>query len=104
MAKQLIREINKYAKLYRDSNSGIAWIEDRSTGLGHSCHPNIAANGSVIGMKNLGYWDRKDRVVQSHGFKYNIDRFVIDRSDFLDVIVARYCRCKACLSSDRLLM
>ena len=98
MAKQLIREINKYTKLYRDDKNGIAWIEDGSTGFWHSCHPNIAANGSVIGMKNMGYWGKKDRVVQSHGFKYNIDRFIIDRNDPLDVIVARECRCQACLN------
>ena len=98
MARQMIRKINKYATLYRDDKNGIAWIEDGSTGLGHSCHPNIAANGSVIGMKNLGYWDRKDRIVQSHGFKYNIDRFVIDRNDDLDLIVAKECRCQACLN------
>lgn len=98
MARKMIRKINKYATLYRDDKSGIAWIEDRSTGLEHSCHPNIAASGSVIGMKNLGYWDRKDRVVQSHGFKYNISRFVIDRNDYLDLIVEKECRCQACLN------
>lgn len=28
MAKQFIREVNPYAKLYRDDKNGIAWIED----------------------------------------------------------------------------
>lgn len=55
MARKMIRKINKYATLYRDDKNGIAWIEDGSAGLEHSCHPNIAASGSVIGMKNLGY-------------------------------------------------
>ena len=37
--------------LYRDDKSGLAWVEDGSTGLGHSAHPNISATGSVKGMK-----------------------------------------------------
>lgn len=77
--KQLIKEINQYANLYRDSKTGIAWIEDGSTGLGHSCHPNIDKSGSVIGMKQRKYWDKSDRVLQSHGWKYNIDRLIVDK-------------------------
>lgn len=41
MAKKLIKEIRPYVKLYRDTNNGIAWIEDGSTGLGISVHPNL---------------------------------------------------------------
>lgn len=97
MAKQIIRKIDEYATLYRDDKNGISWIENGKTGLGHSCHANIGASGSVIGMKNLGYWDKEDRVVQSHGFKYNIDSFVIDKEDPYDVIVADECMCQGCL-------
>lgn len=97
MAKEFIREIHPYAKLYRDSVNGIAWIEDGSTGLGHSCHPNIDITGSVTGMKNLGYWGKSDKVARSHGFQYNISRFVIDRKNKLDLIVADECRCQECL-------
>lgn len=78
MAKKLIKEIRPYVKLYRDTNNGIAWIEDGSTGLGISVHPNLDKSGSVTGMKKLGYWDKSDRIVLSHGWKYNIDRFVCD--------------------------
>lgn len=67
------------------------------TGLGHSCHPNIDKSGSVIGMKQRGYWNKTDRVVQSHGWKYNIDRFVIDKTDKLDLIVSEECMCQACI-------
>ena len=66
MAKQFIREIKSHVNLYRDTLNGIAWIEDGSTGLGISVHPNIDKSGSVTGMKNLGYWNRSDRIVQSH--------------------------------------
>lgn len=97
MAKQLIREINKYTKLYRDDRNGIAWIEDGSTGLGISIHPNIDKTGSVAGMKKLGYWNIKDRVIESHGWKYNIDRFVCNEKNELERIVANECMCQACL-------
>ncbi len=97
MAKKFIREIDECATLYRDDKNGIAWIEDGHTGLGHSCHANIDASGSVTGMKNLGYWNKRDRVIQSHGFKYNIDRFVIDKKDKYDLIVANECMCQGCI-------
>lgn len=97
MAKQLIREIEPYKKLYRDNKNGIAWIEDGSTGLGISVHPNIDKSGSVIGMKNRGFWNKSDRIVQSHGWKYNIDRFVCNKKDKLEMIVANECMCQACI-------
>ena len=95
MAKQFIREVKPYAKLYRDNRTGIAWIEDGSVGLGYSCHANIDISGSVGGMKNLGYWEKKDRVRLSHGFQYNIDTFIVNGE--LDRITADECRCEACL-------
>lgn len=97
MAKQFIREIKPHVNLYRDTLNGIAWIEDGSTGLGISVHPNIDKSGSVIGMKNLGYWDKSDRVVQSHGWKYNIDRFVCDKDNELEMIAANECMCQGCI-------
>lgn len=95
MAKEFIREVKSYAKLYRDSKTGIAWIEDGLTGIGHLCHANIDASGSVRGMKKLGYWGKKDRVRRSNGFNYNIDTFVV--SGELDKIAAEYCNCEACI-------
>lgn len=65
--KQFIKEVKPYCKLYRDDTNGIAWIENGSTGMGHSVHPNIGISGSVRGMKNLGYWDKDDKIVRSHG-------------------------------------
>lgn len=32
--KKLIKVINEYTTLYRDDITGIAWIEDGSTGMG----------------------------------------------------------------------
>jgi hypothetical protein len=89
--KQLVSVISEHVKLYRDAKTGIAWVENGHTGLGHSCHPNISASGSVRGMKSLGYWDKQDETVRSHGFIYNISRYVID--DELDEVAARNCRC-----------
>ena len=66
MSKKFIKEVKPYAKLYKDTNTGIAWIEDGSTGCGHSCHANI-------------------------------DSFVIDKENELDLIVAEECTCQGCI-------
>ncbi len=92
--KRLITELQPYVKLYRDNNTGIAWVEDGTTGLGHSAHPNISASGSVKGMKTLGYWDKTDATVRSHGFIYNISKTVV--TDELDKVAATYCQCAMC--------
>ena len=63
--------------------------------LASVCIPN--KSGSVTGMKKLGYWDKSDRIVLSHGWKYNIDRFVCDKKNDLEMIVADECMCRACL-------
>lgn len=97
MAKQFLREIEPHVILYRDDKTGIAWIEDGSSGCGFSVHPNIDGSGSVRGMKNLGYWKKKDRAIRSHGFIYNIDSFVCDKNCEFDMIVASECRCQGCL-------
>lgn len=95
--KTFIREVKPYCNLYRDSKTGIAWIEDGSTGCGHSCHPNIDASGSVRGMKERGYWNKDDTTVRSHGFIYNISKFSIDDKNELDLIVAGECNCNSCV-------
>lgn len=97
MAKKFIREVAPYANLYKDTINGIAWIEDNSTGLGISVHPNIDESGSVKGMKNLGHWGKYDRIVTSHGWKYNIDRFVCDKENRFETIVANECMCQGCM-------
>lgn len=92
--KALIRDIDEYTHLYKDDKTGIAWIEDGHTGLGHSVHPNIDASGSVTGMKKRGYWNKNDVCVKSHGYIYNTSKFVV--SDELDKIVANECQCEEC--------
>lgn len=91
MAKELVKKLGDHQHLYRDTVSGIAWVADGSLGLGHSCHANIDASGSVTGMKQRGYWRKEDRTTRSHGFIYNIDTLVI--SDDLDAVAAQHCRC-----------
>jgi len=68
-----LRDIRPHVALFRDPKTGIAWVEDGSTGLGHTAHANIASSGSVAQMKRRGAWGKKDRAVRSHGFIYNID-------------------------------
>lgn len=94
--KKFIREIREHVELYRDDKTGIAWIEDGTTGCAVSVHANIDASGSVRGMKDRGYWGKKDRTVRSNGYIYNIDRFVCDPGDELERIVADECMCEAC--------
>lgn len=96
MAKQFIRDVKPYAKLYRDTTTGIAWIEDVSSGCGWSVHSNIDITGSVRGMKYLGYWGKKDRTVRSHGYIYNIDTFICDKDNEFQTILANECRCQGC--------
>lgn len=88
--KELIQQISEHVALYRDPRTGIAWVEDGTTGCGHSCHPNIDRTGSVRGMKSR-FWGKKDRVVRSHGFIFNIDRLAT--SDELDELARKHCRC-----------
>jgi hypothetical protein len=95
--KQFIREIEKNVNLYRDDKNGIVWIEDGRTGLGISVHASISSTGSVVGMKNLGYWGKKDRTVRSHGWIYNIDSFVCDKNNEMEMIIANECRCQGCV-------
>lgn len=89
--RQKLMDVRPHVTLYRDDGSGIAWVENRSVGIGHSAHPNISASGSIRGMKDLGYWAKDARTVRSHGFIYNIDSFVV--TDEFDELAAEHCRC-----------
>lgn len=91
MAKVLLKEIDSNIELYRDSRTGVAWVENGRTGNQHSCHPNIDATGSVKGMKNLGYWNKEDRTIKTRGTIYNIDKLVV--TDQLDELAKQYCKC-----------
>jgi hypothetical protein len=91
MAKVALQEVRPYVTLYRDPNTGIAWVEDGEAGCGHSCHPNIDRTGSVRGMKQLGYWAKDARTVRSHGFIYNIDHVVVTGD--LDELARQHCQC-----------
>lgn len=94
--KNLICEVDQHHKLYRDSETGIAWMEDHSTGLGISVHANISDTGNVEGMRGRGHWGRNDRVVKSHGWYYNIDTLVCDLSNPNERLVAEACMCDSC--------
>jgi hypothetical protein len=83
--------LDEYHKLFRCSETGIAWVEDYSAGIAHSCHPNIAASGSVGNMRRLGYWGKHDRCVRAHGFIFNTSHVVA--TDQYDELALHYCRC-----------
>jgi hypothetical protein len=96
MAKrnEILRELQPHVTLCRDRVTGVAWVEDGRSGLGHSCHPNIDETGSPQGMVKRGYWKRSDRLAHSHGFIYNVERVVV--TDELDKVAQEACRCVAC--------
>lgn len=91
MSIETIRETGQYKTLRRDTDTGIAWIADGSTGLRYSVHPSIDASGSVKGKKDRGDWARDARTVKCDGFIYNIDELIVTSDD--DRIVAEECRC-----------
>ncbi len=92
---ELIAHIGDWKDVYRNVNTGIAFVQDGSTGMRHSCHANIDASGSVRGMKKLGYWGKDDRTVKCNGTIYNVSSYVV--SDELDKVAAKYCECIGCL-------
>ncbi|MEB3023341.1 MULTISPECIES: hypothetical protein [Mycolicibacter] len=91
MTIEQVRETGPHQILYRDSETGIAWIADGSTGLRYTVHPSIDASGSVQGMKSLGRWAHDARTVACDGFIYNIDELIV--FDDNDRIVAAECHC-----------
>ncbi len=92
--KNLIKQLDDNRILFRDRQTGIAWVDDYFTGLGYSCHPNIDVTGSPEGMVNLGYWQKSDILVRSHGFIYNTSKLAVDGT--FDSIAAKYCICPSC--------
>ena len=83
-SRVFVREIEPGVELFRDAVTGIAWAEDHRV-------------GSVEGMVARGWWMASDRVVRSHGWIYNIDRFSCDDGDPIEAIVAEECMCPACI-------
>ena len=95
MARKVVYEIEPHKTLCIDDKTGIAWVEDGTTGMSYSCHASIDKTGSIRGMKNMGYWGKKDRTAQAHGFIFNIDTLWIN-SEY-DKIAADNCQCAACV-------
>jgi len=89
----LLAVLSPYLSGYRDSRTGIAWIEDHASGRGHSLHTSIARSGSVKGMKQLGYWNLNDRTVPSHGWIYNIDQYVPETDPLIQQWLLDHCQC-----------
>lgn len=90
-----LRDIKPYVTLYRDPDTGIAWIEDGETGTGISVHPSIDDSGSLAGMRKL-HWGDTAKVVRFRGFYYNLSSFVAQKDSKYDQIVANECRCEDC--------
>lgn len=94
MSKILIKKLKPYVELFRDERTGIAFIEDGTTGIEYSAHPNIDASGSVKGMKNRGYWDKNDVTTRSRGAIYNLSKISVTNK--YDEIALEHCQCTIC--------
>lgn len=81
-----VREIGPYKTLKRCSLHGIAFVQDFTTGQGHSAHPNVSASGNPAVV-----YGKDARIVRCHGWAYNTDRISV--SDTLDDIARQECRC-----------
>ena len=92
-SSMLLAVLSSYRSGYRDSRTGIAWIEDHASGRGRSLHPNIAKSGNVQGMKHLGYWNLHDRTITSHGWTYNIDQYVPETDPIIQQWLLDHCKC-----------
>jgi hypothetical protein len=96
-----IKLLGAHQMLYQDPKTGLAWVEDGSTGLRHSCHPNIDQSGSVEGMRQTGAWGRGDIIVRSQGFAYNVSRRHTGSPKpgskiNYSAIAAEACQCRGC--------
>ncbi|KKK85127.1 hypothetical protein LCGC14_2776430 [marine sediment metagenome] len=45
MGKELIEALCEYVDLYRDTETGIAWVENGYTGAGQHCHAAAESGG-----------------------------------------------------------
>ena len=94
--KTFIKEIKKHANLYTCPRTGLAWIENGTTGTKHTLHANIYDSGSVRGMKQSGYWRKEDRTVKTNGFIYNVDTMCNDDNEEFNFYLKKYCQCPGC--------
>lgn len=85
------KELAPGITLFCDDETGIAWIEDYTTGKAHAAHPKVKRPRTAEDMKRRGYWGTEDRGVPSQSFTYNIDRLTIHEP--LDDVSRQHCRC-----------
>lgn len=91
----LIKKFNSTVFLYKDTYTGIAWVEDKRTGMKYSCHPYTNNKGSVRGMKALGLWRKHDSVLCCGETFYNASKRYTSAS--WDKVASNACECKECL-------
>lgn len=73
-----------------DDSTGLAWIEDTSSGTCHSAHPNISVTGNLRAYKKR--YGLQDCVFKrQRGFYHNTSYFVASSPE--DRIAASHCRC-----------
>lgn len=104
--KHLVRTIERHSQiqLYRDTVSGIAWVEDELRGVRYPAHPSVQKEGgpfTVDDMKRKGYWRKDAKTVETDdGFVYNVDKLCLG-DEYASVaiyteVAVEACRCEAC--------
>ena len=93
MSKFLLQTIGANQQLYRDTMTGLAWIEDRSSGASYALHPCTASIASIRDLKKNGDWGLTDQCVRSRGFHYNIDRYIPCHDPAINAALLSACHC-----------
>lgn len=86
MAREVLQQIDHHTVLVRDSQTGIASVEDGRIGIRHSCHPNISTSGNPRQV-----YGPHGRIKRANGCAYNTADCIV--SDELDELARRNCLC-----------
>ena len=58
--RELLRTISEHVALYCDPDTGLAYVDNGTTGQRFTPHDCIDTTGSVAGMVKAGRWHRDD--------------------------------------------
>lgn len=99
--KKFIKQLDGHINIFCDEKSGLATLEDEITGIGVSAHSCVSLSDKA-GRRNVNrYWKKFDRIIEFDGYLYNIDKFILNPKNDMQVIAANLCMCDACIERRR---